>query len=116
MIGFPGNACSLAFNALVPGIVAAHKAKGMKIYYTPMAETSGVCQDKSKDTSLFPVSGLCCQGQVHPTSAGYRVTHVTLHHPITCVRAAPAAPTTHSRTLNPWAANAPVHRVLHSRC
>jgi len=36
-----------------------------------MAETSGVCQDKSQDTPIFPVSGLCCTGEVHPTAAGY---------------------------------------------
>ena len=72
MIGFPGEVeCSTTFNALVPGIVAKHKANGMKVVYVPMAETSGVCVDKSKDTPLFPASGLCCSGQVHPTAAGY---------------------------------------------
>lgn len=34
MIGFPGEeSCSTTFNALVPGIVANHKANGMKIVY-----------------------------------------------------------------------------------
>eukprot|EP00729_Bicosta_minor_P024196 gene24196-13223_t len=57
MIGFPAKAaCSAAFNALVPGIVAQHKAAGMKLVYVPMAETSGVCVDKAKDTPLFPAS------------------------------------------------------------
>jgi lysophospholipase L1-like esterase len=68
MIGFPGKpVCSEAFNQLVPGIVAAHKAKGMKILYTPMEEWSGVCSgNKTAD-----LSGLCCSGEVHPTAAGY---------------------------------------------
>jgi lysophospholipase L1-like esterase len=72
MIGFPSEpVCSAAFDALVPPMAAAYKAKGMKITYVPMAETSGVCKDKSKDTPLFPASGLCCGGQVHPTAEGY---------------------------------------------
>ena len=58
---------SEAFNNLVPGIVADHKAKGMKILYTPMAERSGVCNGNTTDD----LSGLCCSGQVHPTAAGY---------------------------------------------
>jgi len=69
MIGFPHcPVCSNAFNALVPSIVAQHKALGMKIYYSPMAETSGVCVDKNVSE---PLSGLCCSGEVHPTAAGY---------------------------------------------
>ena len=72
MIGFPGQAaCSASFNALVPGLVSEAKAAGMRITYVPMAETSGVCVDKAKDTPLFPASGLCCAGEVHPTAAGY---------------------------------------------
>ena len=83
MIGFPHcPVCSQAFNKLVPGIVtpnddshatlfahaclarrrvqvAAHKAKGMKVYYSPLAEESGVCVDKSVSQ---PQSGLCCSG------------------------------------------------------
>ena len=83
MIGFPHcPVCSQAFNKLVPGIVtpnddshatlfahaclarrrvqvAAHKAKGMKVYYSPLAEESGVCVDKSVSQSQ---SGLCCSG------------------------------------------------------
>ena len=59
--------CSQAFNQLVPGIVAAHAAKGMDIHYVPMAETSGVCVDKGVSE---PLSGLCCAGEVHPTANG----------------------------------------------
>jgi lysophospholipase L1-like esterase len=71
MIGFPGvPVCSQAFNKLVPGIVDDHAKLGMNITYVPM-ETSGVCVDKSKDTPVEPLSGLCCKGEVHPTAAGY---------------------------------------------
>lgn len=72
MIGFPHvPVCSTSFNQLVPGITAAHAKNGMNITYVPMAETSGVCVDKVNDTSLEPLSGLCCKGEVHPTAAGY---------------------------------------------
>ena len=72
MIGFPHvPVCSQSFNALVPGIAAAHVKAGMNVTYVPMAETSGVCKDKANDTSLEPLSGLCCSGEVHPTAAGY---------------------------------------------
>lgn len=68
MIAFPHvPVCSQQFNALVPGIVAKHKANGMKIYYTPMEEWSGVCSGNASDD----LSGLCCSGEVHPTAAGY---------------------------------------------
>lgn len=68
MIAFPRvPVCSQEFNLLVPGIVAKHKAKGMKIYYTPMEEWSGVCSGNATDD----LSGLCCSGEVHPTAAGY---------------------------------------------
>eukprot|EP01052_Picozoa_sp_SAG31_P009117 SAG31_NODE_473_length_15222_cov_4.788005_2_plen_248_part_00 len=47
MIGFPlEQNCTSSFNALVPGIVAAHKAKGMKILYTcatPVCNALGLC-------------------------------------------------------------------------
>ena len=69
MIGFPHcPVCSQAFNKLVPSIVAKHKALGMNIIYTEMAETAGVCIDKAVSE---PLSGLCCNGEVHPTAAGY---------------------------------------------
>ncbi len=68
MIAFPHvPVCSEQFNALVPGIVATHKAKGMKILYTPMEEWSGVCSGNATGD----LSGLCCSGEVHPTAAGY---------------------------------------------
>jgi hypothetical protein len=44
------------------------RPSGMNILFTEMAETSGVCVDKSVSE---PLSGLCCSGEVHPTAAGY---------------------------------------------
>ena len=42
MIGFPGEVnCSTTFNALVPGIVAKHKANGMKIVYVLICTHAG---------------------------------------------------------------------------
>ena len=68
MIGFPGEpVCSTTFNAQLPDVVAAWRAKGMRIYYVPMAEWSGVCV--ANITSAL--GGLCCSGRVHPTSSGY---------------------------------------------
>ena len=68
MIGFPGEAeCADTFNHMLPDTVAAYRARGMKLTYTPMQEWSGVCV--ANMTS--PLAGLCCSGRVHPTAAGY---------------------------------------------
>jgi hypothetical protein len=75
MIGFPHHAvCSQAFNKLVPSIVAAHKAHGMRILFAPVEAWSGLCTDNSTDVPIGPLSGLsglCCSKEVHPNAAGY---------------------------------------------
>ena len=68
---FPGKAaCADAFNKELPSYVATYKSRGMKIWYTPMQEWSGVCVGPDPQKTN-PLSGFCCSGEVHPTAAGY---------------------------------------------
>ena len=54
-----------AWNAAVPGLVAAWAARGMKITFVPMYAEVRLCGDAGEDADL------CGGHQVHPTSAGY---------------------------------------------
>ena len=69
IIGFPGKAeCADAFNKGLPAYVAQFKNRGMKIYYVPMQEWSGLCR---AGNASDPLTGWCQGGQVHPNAAGY---------------------------------------------
>ena len=60
------NACIVDFNKLVPGVVKAWAAKGMKIYFVDAySALSPGCGDAGAHKQL------CGGHQIHPTSAGY---------------------------------------------
>ena len=60
------NACIVDFNKLVPGVVKAWAAKGMKIYFVDAyGALSPGCGDAGAHKQL------CGGHQIHPTSAGY---------------------------------------------
>eukprot|EP01047_Picozoa_sp_COSAG01_P085743 COSAG01_NODE_18971_length_1039_cov_28.427660_2_plen_95_part_00 len=64
--GFPWNACILEYNKLVPAIVAAHAARGMKVFFVPVyAAMQPGCGGTGAEHDL------CGGHQIHPTSAGY---------------------------------------------
>ena len=57
--------CIDEFNPLVPGIVDAHAKDGMKLFFVPMHNETGICGAAGED------GGLCGGHQIHPTAAGY---------------------------------------------
>jgi lysophospholipase L1-like esterase len=59
------NDCVVSYNKLVPDIVTAWRAKGMKLFFVPMAARAGLCGDDGLEHDL------CGGHQIHPTSAGY---------------------------------------------
>ncbi len=59
------NTCIVAFNAVVPSIVADWAAQGMLITFVPLYSEVRMCGDTGDDYDL------CGGHQVHPTSAGY---------------------------------------------
>ena len=59
------NSCIVAWNAEVPGIVAAWAARGALVTFVPMYAEVRMCGDAGDDADL------CGGGKVHPTSAGY---------------------------------------------
>jgi lysophospholipase L1-like esterase len=60
------NQCIKDYNKLVPGVVSAWAAKGMKIYFVGVYEAlSPGCGDTGD------YKNLCGGHQIHPTSAGY---------------------------------------------
>jgi lysophospholipase L1-like esterase len=74
IIGFPLEpdwiTCNHAYNEQLPSVVSAWRAKDMDIRYVPMEEDSGVCVGPDPDHTK-PLSGYCCDFEVHPTAAGY---------------------------------------------
>ena len=63
--GNPWNTCIVAWDAVVPSIVAQWKAQGMNITFVPMYNEVKMCGLPGDDADL------CGGHQVHPTSAGY---------------------------------------------
>ena len=60
------NTCIVAYNQLVPGIVAAWRMKGMRVVFVPLnALAQPMCGAPGREHDL------CGGHQVHPTSAGY---------------------------------------------
>ena len=62
------EACIVAFNKLVPGIVSAWKAKGLAISYVKVFDAMQPGCGASASASEHD---LCGGHQIHPTSAGY---------------------------------------------
>ena len=58
------NSCIVAYNALVPGVVAAWAAKGMKVFYVPVhdAMQPGACLSMSRafTSRKHSVLFVCC--------------------------------------------------------
>ena len=60
------SSCILTYNKLVPGVVDAWAAKGMKIFFVPVYDAM-----QPGCGSTGELRDLCGGHQIHPTSAGY---------------------------------------------
>jgi len=71
VIHFPKeHGCVEGYNALLPKIVADHRALGMQVSYVPLSESVKLCASNSTDETPR-MSGLCLRDETHPTAAGY---------------------------------------------
>lgn len=64
------RSCVEGFNALLPGVAAAHRARGMQVAYVPLAESEQLCAANATEDGPR-VAGLCLGDETHPTAAGY---------------------------------------------